>query len=132
MKKIMLMIVVLLVSIGASAKDKPFNLKIHVTQVDSAGGTAEVRGGNWVDSEGNSHWSSRGGESYLYHVMTFRIDGDNREYTGTVPGGRKNAWLQIGNYAGRQGKHGLEVMWHDHKDKAHVEPIVIRSERVVH
>lgn len=128
--KTTLMIVVLLTSVAAFAKDKPFDLKIHVTQVDSAEGKTGVHGGNWIDSDG-SHWSTDGGNSYLYHVMTFRIDGDNREYTGTVPGGRKYAWLQIGDYAGRHGKHGLEVMWHDRKGKSHVEPLVIRSERVV-
>jgi hypothetical protein len=131
MKKVILIIVVLSVSVGASAKDNPFNLKIHVTQVDSAEGTAEVRGGNWLDSDGNSHWSSRGGGSYLYHLMTFRIDGDNREYTGTVPAGRKYTWLHIGNYSGRHGKHGLEVMWFDHKGKSHIEPLTVRSERVI-
>jgi hypothetical protein len=62
-----------------------FPLQVHILRVDMAQGQTGVSGSGSTDANGNYSSHVGGGESYLYHVYTVRVDGDNRELTMTTP-----------------------------------------------
>jgi hypothetical protein len=131
-------------------KDEDFPLQIHIVRVDMAQGQTGVSGSGSTDSNGNYSSHVSGGESYLYHVYTIHVDGDNRELTMTTPaahfkGGkglalatmgwsaiataRRNSSLHMGDYNGHWNKDGsLEIQFVDEKGKLAHQPFYIRAE----
>lgn len=137
----------------AAHKEEAFTLQLHVVRIEMAQGQTDVSGGGSTDSNGNYSSSVSGGGSYLYHVYTIHIDGDNRELTMTTPanhikGGkglavatlgwsavatvRRNAVLHIGDYKGHWNKDGsLEIQFLDENNKLQHQPFFIRGEALL-
>ena len=141
-------------SFAAKNNEQDFSLQIHIVRVDMAQGQNGVVGSGSTDSNGNYSSHVSGGGSYLYHVYTVHIDGDQRELKMTTPaahfkGGRglalatalptagwslvatqrKNYWLHIGTYKGRWNKDGsLEIEFTDNKGQPRHQPFFIRAE----
>jgi hypothetical protein len=124
-------------SSASTKKDDDFPLQVHIIKVDMAQGQREVAGSGSTDSNGNYSSSVSGGGSYLYHVYTIHIDGDEREFTMTTRAMRgffKRAYsLHIGDhYRGRWNKSGsLEIEFRpdSNRDKPMHETFYIRAER---
>ena len=134
----------------ASKKDEDFSLQVHIVRIDMAQGQKGVSGSGSTDSNGNYSSNVSGGESYLYHVYTVHIDGDNRELTMTTPamhtkGGKglavatmgwsavatahHNSSLHLGDFVGHWNKNGsLEVQFVDGKGELKHQPFYIRAE----
>jgi hypothetical protein len=134
----------------ASEKDEAFPLQIHIVRIDMAQGQRGISGSGSTDSNGNYSSNVSGGGSYLYHVYTIHVDGDNRELTMTTPanhfkGGKglalatmgwsavatahHNSSLHMGDYKGRWNKDGsLEIQFTNEKGKLAHQPFYVRAE----
>jgi hypothetical protein len=122
---------------AAGKDDADFSLKVHIIRVDMAQGQVGVSGSGSTDSNGNYSSHVSGGQSYLYHVYTVRIDGDAREFTMTSPRMRsflkRGFWLHMGDYTGHWNKNGsLEIQFHpDGSGKPMHEAFYIRGEKPI-
>ena len=133
MKKVLLApALFLLASVqGGLAKDQgEFNLKVHITAVEMQQGNNPIRGGGSTDSNGNYSSHVRGGESYTWHLLTCKIEGDPVTYKIHLWRGLRHAEdLHIGDYLGRWNKNGnLEIQYTNRKSKLDHETFYIESE----
>jgi len=150
-----LLIGALCISVFAAKKEKDedFPLQVHIVRVDMAQGQTGVSGSGSTDSNGNYSSHVSGGESYLYHLYTLHVDGDNRELTMTTPanhfkggkwlalatmGGsaiataRHNSSLHMGDYKTHWNNDGsLEIQFVDEKGKLAHQPFYIRGEALL-
>jgi hypothetical protein len=127
-----------LIAFASSKDQEDFPLQVHIVRVDMAQGQSGVSGSGSTDNNGNYNSEVSGGESYLYHVYTIRVDGDSHEFTMTSPRMRgfmkSGFWLHMGNYKGRWNKNGsLEIQFHpdSNKDELKHEPFTIRAEKQI-
>src|SRR6185312_9491757 len=114
MKRSVLLIILFSVPTFSQSLKNNFPLTVHITRVDMQQGIKAVSGSGTSDQDGKYSSQVSGGESYLYHIFTVRIDGDNREFKMTVPKVRpifkRSTILHIGDYRGRWNKNGsLEI-----------------------
>lgn len=139
-----------ILSVPSFAANEDFPLPVHIVKVDMAQGQTGVSGSGHTDSDGNYSSAVSGGGSYLYHIFTVQIDGDNRELKMTSPafhykGGKglalatfgwsavatshRNEALHIGDYKGHWNKNGsLEIQFLDEKGKLKHQPFFIQAE----
>src|SRR5712692_8978127 len=130
-KTIVVLLVVLALTLAASAKSKPqtsdFNLTARITAVSthqeySSSGSVSTNDDGKVSGSSN-------GNTFTVYIFTVKIDGDPITYQMQRSAGWTKHMLHIGDYKGCWKGHVLEVILTDDKGKEKTQSLFVVGEQ---